>query len=155
MDDIADKKKEREESIAALTAALAGIEGGKGLPERFAGGHGFMSRRFVFEWIEPMLEIRFDLPYARVLSSEEAQQEDASEIAAAIRMAILLLTAEGRRSGTEDLRVNVWADDDGVGYSVLDGEGNAVDAGDDWSGLVHRLEAALPKVGESLAVIWP
>ena len=103
----------REETITALTAALAELEGGEGL-SRFVGGHGFMSRRFEFAWREPTLEIDFSLPYARVL-----------------------------------------ADEGGAGYSILDGQGELVDSGDGWAGLVHRLESALPEGEGDLSVIWP
>ena len=145
----------REETIAALNAALAELEGGEGL-SLFTGGHGFMSRRFEFGWSEPTLEIDFQLPYARVLSDDESQKDDDAEIGAAIRMAILLLTVEGRPTdGVDGMFLNVWADETGVGYSIRDANGELVDSGDDWSGLVHRLESALPEGEESLSVIWP
>lgn len=146
--------KTRADAIGELRAALAELEGGGDL-SRFVGGHGFMSRRFEFEWREPSLEIDFGLPYARVLADEESQKGDDAEIGAAIRMAILLMTAEGQKSGDEGLRASVWAGDRGVGYLIYDGEGGIVDSGDDWSGLVHRLESALPGGEEGLSVIWP
>ena len=144
----------REETIAALNAALAELEGGEGL-SRFVGGHGFMSRRFEFAWCEPALEIDFNLPYARVLADEESQHGDDAEVGAAIRMAILLLTVEGQKSKEEGLRVSVWAGVSGVGYSILDGQGELVDSGNDWSSLVHRLESVLPEGEEKLSIIWP
>ena len=145
----------KEETIAALNAALAELEAGEGL-SRFDGGHGFMSRRFEFAWHEPALNIDFRLPYARVLSDEESQKDDDAEIGAAIRMALLLLTVESRKVDDGDgLALSVWADENGVGYSIRDGQGEIVDSGDDWSGLVHRLESALPEGEENLAVIWP
>lgn len=153
MDDDATEK--REETIAALNAALAELEGGEGL-SRFVGGHGFMSRRFEFDWHEPALEIDFRLPYARVLSDEESQKDDDAEIGAAIRMAMLLLTVEGRKSdGGDGVALSVWLDETGAGYSIRDEQGEIVDSGDDWSGLVHRLESALPEGEQGLAVIWP
>ncbi len=145
----------REETIAALNAALAELESGEGL-SRFVGGHGLMSRRFEFEWREPTLEIDFRLPYARVLSDEESQKDDDAEIGAAIRMAILLLTVEGEKADDGDgMSLSVWVDENGAGYSIRDAQGELVDSGDDWSGLVHRLESALPEGEEDLAVIWP
>lgn len=145
----------REETIAELSAALAELEGGEGL-SRFVGGHGFMSRRFEFDWREPKLEIDFRLPYARVLSDEESQKGDDYEIGAAIRMAMLLLTVEGERAdGDDGLALSVWVDENGTGYSIRDGQGELVDSGDDWSGLVHRLESALPEGEAGLSVIWP
>ena len=149
----------REDAIAELRAALGELESGEGL-SRFVGGHGLMSRLFEFQWDEPALEIDFRLPYARVLAEDESQKEDDAEIGAAIRMAILLLTVESQRSksgkpGEEGLRTSVWADERGTGYSILGTEGEVVDSGDDWSGLVHRLESALPEVDQDLTVIWP
>ncbi len=115
-----------------------------------------MSRRFEFEWREPKLEIDFRLPYARVLADEESQQDDDAEIGAAIRMAILLLTVDGEKANDIDgMSLSVWVDESGAGYSIRDAEGEVVDSGDDWSGLVHRLESALPEGEESLSVIWP
>jgi len=153
MDDNVTEK--REEAIAELNAALAELEGGEGL-SRFVGGHGFMSRRFEFSWSEPTLEIDFRLPYARVLSDEDSQKDDDAEIGAAIRMAILLLRVEGRTVDAVDgMSLDVTADESGAGYSIRDANGEVVDSGDDWSGLVRRLESALPEGEEDLAVIWP
>lgn len=149
---------ERSETIAALNEALAELEGGQGGAglSRFVAGHGFMSRSFEFHWREPALEIDFRLPYARVLSEESAQRNDEAEIGAAIRMAILLLTAEsGKTCSGEGMALRVWANENGAGYSILDGQGGIDDSGDDWSGLVRRLESALPEGKEELAVIWP
>lgn len=145
----------REETIAELHAALEELESGEGL-SRFVGGHGLMSRLFEFRWSEPALEIEFLLPYARVLLDEDEQKEDEAEIGAAIRMAMLLLTVMGTKDESlNGLVVSVRADDTGAGYSIRDGEGELVDSGDDWTGLVHRLEAAFPDGEESLTVIWP
>ena len=145
----------REETVAELQAALGELEHGEGL-SRFLGGHGLMSRLFVFKWSEPSLEIDFRLPYARVLGDEESQREGDAEVGAAIRMAMLLLTVEGRKDNSlEGSKVSVWADEKGVGYSLSDVDGNTTESGDDWSGIVNRLEAALPDGRESLSIIWP
>ena len=149
----------REDAIAELRAALGELESGEGL-SRFVGGLGLMSCLFEFQWNEPALEIDFRLPYARVLAEEESQKEDDAEVGAAIRMAILLLTVESqkpesKKSVEECMRVSVWADERGTGYSILGTEGEVVDSDDDWSGLVHRLEAALPEGDQDLTVIWP
>ena len=145
----------REETIAELRAALGELESGEGL-SRFVGGHGLMSRTFEFTWSEPALEIDFRLPYARVLADEESQKEDNAEVGAAIRMALLLLTVEGLKAeDLKEVRTSVWAGEAGVGYSMVDGEGNVVESGDDWSGLVRRLESVLPEGEESLSIIWP
>ena len=151
----AEVNEERETAIAELEAALAELESGEGL-SRFAAGHGLMSRWFEFRWSEPALEIDFRLPYARVLADEDSQKEDDSEIGAAIRMAILLLTVEGRKSETlEGMSVRVWADEGAIGYSIRDGEENEVDSGEDWNGLIHRLETAFPDGEAAMSVIWP
>ena len=145
----------KEDAIAELQAALAELEGGEGL-SRFIGGHGLMSRVFEFKWSEPTLEIDFRLPYARVLGDEESQKSDDAEVGAAIRMAILLLEVDGREiEGRTGMKMSVWADERGVGYSLQDAEENAVESGDDWSSLVSRLEAAVPEGKESLSIIWP
>ena len=144
-----------EKTIADLKAALAELEGGEGL-KRFVAGHGFMSRMFRFKWSEPGLELDFRLPYARVLADEDTQSDDDAEVGAAIRMALLLLTVQSLKAeNLKGLSVRVWIDEDGSGYSIRDGEGREVDSGDDWSGLVHRLEAALPEGESELAIIWP
>jgi len=149
------ERETREETIAELQAALDELERGEGL-SRFLGGHGLMSRFFEFMWSEPSLEIDFRLPYARVLGDEESQKEDNAEVGAAIRMAMLLLTVEGQeKSSLEVSKVSVWADEKGGGYSLLDADGNTTESGDDWSGIVNRLEAALPEGRESLSIIWP
>lgn len=145
----------RAETIAELKASLAELEEGEGLT-RFIGGHGLMSRVFEFTWRDAGLEINFRLPYGLVLADEEEQAADDAEIGAAIRMALLLLTVgEVKDDGQEGLTVSVWAVGDGVGYSIRDGNGDEVDAGDDWSGLVRRLETALPEGREEMAIIWP
>ena len=143
----------RAETIAELRAALGELEGGAEL-SRFTGGHGLMSRVFAFEWRNPALAIDFRLPYALVLAEEEEQKDADAEIGAAIRMALLLLSVGGDEDGAGTV-TSVWADGNGVGYSVLDGEGNTVEAGDDWSGLLRRLESALPEGEEPLDIIWP
>ena len=146
----------REDLVAELRVALEEMECGEGLPERFVGGHGLMSRTFEFKWSDPRLEIDFRLPDVRVLAGDESQKDDDAEIGASIRLAILLLTVEGQKdNGLEGLKVRVWAGDGGVGYSLLDEDGNAVDSGDDWSGLVRRLESALPDGDGGVTVIWP
>ena len=145
----------REDAVAELRAALGELESGEGL-SRFVGGHGLMSCLFEFQWNEPALEIDFRLPYARVLSDEESQKDDDAEVGAAIRMAILLLTVEGMKTdGADGTVVSVWVDENGAGYSIRDAQGELVDSANDWSGLVHRLESALPEGEEDLAVIWP
>lgn len=149
------ENERREEAIAELQAALAELEGYEGL-SRFVVGHGLMSRLFEYEWRSETLEIEFRLPYARVLADEESQAEDAAEIGAALRMAILLLTLEGMKGERLDgFGMSVWAAEGRNGYAIHDADGNTVDSGDDWSGLVSRLEATLPENSDELSIIWP
>ena len=116
------------------------------------GDNDLMSRMFEFSRGEPTLEIDFRLPYARVLMDEESQKADEAENS----MAILLLTAEGQKSESpEKLGLNVWSNEEGTGYAPHDEEGNDIDSADDWTGLVHRLDAALPHKDETPTIIWP
>ena len=145
----------RTDALAELQSALAELERGEGL-SRFLGGHGLMSRVFEFKWSEPTLEIDFRLPYARVLGDEESQKEDDAEVGAAIRMAMLLLAGEGQEGKALDgTSAKVWADENGVGYSLSDAEGNTLESDDDWSGIISRLEADLSDGKESPTIIWP
>ncbi len=86
-----------------LKAALEELESGEGL-SRFVGGHGLMSRMFKFSRSEPTLEIDFRLPYARVLMDEESQNADEAENSMAARMATLLLTVEGQKSESPEMK---------------------------------------------------
>lgn len=83
---------DNEETIEELRAALAELESGEGL-SRFVEGHGLQSRFFAFSWKSEGLSIDFNLPCGRVLLDEEEQALDAARVGAALRMAILLLTA--------------------------------------------------------------
>ena len=142
----------RAEAVEELRAAFAELESGEGLP-RFVGGHGIQSRVFEFAWSDPALEISFRIPYARVLSDEASQKADDEEIGAAIRMAILLLTAAGRMEpGT---RIEVSCDDHGTAYAVYAADGDLEDSGADWAPLVKRFEAEFGDVSEPLSIIWP
>ena len=103
-------EEKRDEAVAELRAVLEELEQGEPL-SHFIGGHGLMSRLFEFKWDEPPVEIDFSLPYARVLSDEDAQEADNAEIGAAIRMALLLLTVEGLKAvkvlSKEGIKTNV------------------------------------------------
>ena len=94
----------------------------------------------------------FRLPYARVLETEEEQREDDEEIAAAIKMAILLLSL----GDAVEERIEAECDDGGTRYSVWTAEGELVDSGDDWRALLSRIEATIPADAESnITIIWP
>ena len=146
----------QEEAINELKAALAELESDEGL-EMFVEGHGLQSRYFAFSWQSEGLEIEYNLPYARVLSDEDAQKLDASRIGAAIRLAILLLatSSSGALLHDGESSLSVTADDTGASYSIVGSDGEVVDYGDEWEPLIARLEADLPNVGDNVQIIWP
>ena len=146
----------QEEAINELKAALAELESDEGL-EMFVEGHGLQSRYFAFSWQSEGLEIEYNLPYARVLSDEDAQKLDASRIGAAIRLAILLLatSSSGALLHDGESSLSVTADDTGASYSIVGSDGEVVDSGDEWEPLIARLEADLPNVGDNVQIIWP
>ena len=153
MEDEKDIVTRRAEAVEELRAASAELESGEGLTA-FVGGHGFQSRVFEFEWIEPSLEISFRLPYARLLSDEEEQHRDDEEIGAAIRMAILLLSTVESRG--ESSRISVSCDDRGTSYAIYNAEGELEDSGEDWSPLLKRFESDLgDSSAEPLSIICP
>ena len=146
---------DNEETIEELRAALAELESGEGL-SRFVDGHGLQSRFFAFSWKSEELSIDFNLPCGRVLSDEEEQALDAARVGAALRMAILLLTAAdgGKLLFEGEASLSVVADEDGARYFIVGPDGEEVDAGDGWDALVARLDAALPD-GDEVLIIWP
>lgn len=140
----------RAEVVAELQQAIAELEAGEELT-RFISGGGFQSRLFVFQWEDEALTIDLRLPYARVLANEETQRRDAMELGVALRMAMLLLSTPG----TDDTRISVFDDEDGVDYVVFDASGRVTDAGEEWDALAARLEAASPAEPGTFTVIWP
>ena len=146
----------QEEAINELKAALAELESDEGL-EMFVEGHGLQSRSFAFSWQSEGLEIEYNLPYARVLSDEDAQKLDASRIGAAIRLAILLLatSSSGALLHDGEASLSVTADDTGASYSIFGSDGEVVDSSDEWESLIARLEADFPNVGDNVQIIWP
>ena len=147
-----DIETRRAEAVEELRAAFAELESGGGLT-RFVGGHGIQSRVFEFEWHEETLEISFRLPYERLLQDEASQKEGDEEIAAAMRMAILLLTTAGRMESPS--RIEVTCNDRGTTYAVYSADGELEDSGTDWAPLVKRLAAEFGDTTESLFIIWP
>ena len=152
MEDEKDIETRRAEAVEELRAAFAELESGGGLT-RFVGGHGIQSRVFEFEWHEETLEISFRLPYERLLQDEASQKEGDEEIAAAMRMAILLLTTAGRMESPS--RIEVTCNDRGTTYAVYSADGELEDSGTDWAPLVKRLAAEFGDTTESLFIIWP
>lgn len=142
---------ERIAAIAALKVALEELDTDEGLTS-FVEGHGIQSLFFVWRWNDGRRSMDFRLPYARVLETEEEQREDDEEIAAAIKMAILLLSL----GDAVEERIEAECDDGGTRYSVWTAEGELVDSGDDWRALLSRIEAAIPADAESnITIIWP
>ena len=149
-------KEQRMEAVAGLEAALDEIESGEGL-STFVEGHGLQSRRFRFEWIEPSLQISYDLPTGRVLSPEDDQDADDAEAGAAIRLALVLLRAvqDGKTEAFEDGILSVSCDDSGARYAIHAQDGSVIDEGDGWSGLVSRLETLFGDLAEKVMIFWP
>ena len=146
----------QEETIDELKAALAELESEEGL-EMFVEGHGLQSRSFAFSWQSDELGIEYNLPYARVLSDEDAQKLDAARIGAAIRLAILLLatSSSGALLHDGETTLFVTADEAGASYSIVGTDDEVIDSGEDWEPLIARLEADLPAASEDFQVIWP
>ena len=146
----------RAEAAEALRSALGELESGNALSD-FVEGHGLQSWYFVFSWRSDWLSISYRLPYARVLSGEDAVSLDNARIGAAIRMAILLLASDSGEALLHDgeSSLSVEADDFGARYAITDPDGEEIDSADDWQPLISRLENDLPSAGESLHVIWP
>lgn len=142
----------RAEALEELRAAAAELESGAELTH-LVGGHGIQSRVFAFAWREPSLEITFRLPYGRVLQDEDSRKADDAEIGAAIRMAILLLSAAGRLDPSS--RLEVSCNDRGTAYAVRSADGELEDSGTDWAPVLKRLEVALDGAAEPLSIIWP
>ena len=146
----------QEETINELKAALAELESDEGL-EMFVEGHGLQSRSFAFSWQSDELEIDYNLPYARVLSDEDAQKLDAARIGAAIRLAILLLatSSSGALLHDGEASLSVTADETGASYSFVDSAGEVVDSAEEWEPLIARLETDLPAAADDFQIIWP
>ena len=146
----------QEETINELKAALAELESDEGL-EMFVEGHGLQSRYFAFSWQSDELEIDYNLPYARVLSDEDAQKLDAARIGAAIRLAILLLASSSSGALLHDgeTTLSVTADETGASYSFVDSDGEVSDSGEEWGPLIARLETDLPDADDDVQIIWP
>ena len=146
----------RDDAIETLRLALGELESGAGL-SNFVEGHGIQSRYFEFSWQSDWLRIEYRLPYARVLSGDEAMSLDNARIGAAIRMAILLLAVTSADALLHDGETSLFveAGESGVRYEITGQDGAEIDAADDWQPLIARLENDLPSSGDSLQIIWP
>ncbi len=139
-----------------LCAALGELESGNALSD-FVEGHGIQSLYFAFSWRSDWLSISYRLPYARVLSGEEAMSLDNARIGAAIRMAMLLLASTSADALLHDgeAALSVEAGEFGVRYAITGPDGDEIDSADDWQPLIARLENDISSAGESLHIIWP
>ena len=155
-DDYGHVAEQRAEAAEALRSALGELESGNALSD-FVEGHGLQSWYFVFSWRSDWLSIEYRLPYARVLSGEDAVSLDNARIGAAIRMAILLLSSDSGEALLHDgeAALSVEAGESGVRYAITGPDGDEIDSADDWQPLIARLENDLPSAGESLHIIWP
>ena len=142
---------ERLAAIADLKVALEELDTEEGLTS-FVEGHGMQSLFFVWRWDDEKRRVDFHLPYARVLETEGEQKDDNEEIAAAIKMAILLLSL----GDAMEERIEIECDEDGTRYSVRTTDGELADSGDDWRVLVKRIESTIPEdVDSNITIIWP
>ncbi len=147
--DIAER---RLDAIAELEDALVGQESGEGLAG-FVSGHGIQSLVFAFEWEDPAVSIHFDLPYARVLSGEETVAEDDANIAAAIRVAILVLTVADKIA--EKGSLSVTFDDMGPSYRFTSADGTLEDFSDGWNGLLQVISKFLDGAASDMTIFYP
>jgi hypothetical protein len=148
--------EQRYEAIEELRSALAELESGEALSD-FVEGHGLQSRYFAFSWRSDWLSISYRLPYARILSGEDAVSFDNARIGAAIRMAMLLLSATSAEAILHDgeAELSVEAGESGVRYAITGLDGEEVDSAEDWQPLISRLENDLSAAGDGLQIIWP
>ncbi len=153
---VAAMPQQRDEAIEELKLALGKLESGGELPG-LVEGHGLQSWYFVFSWRSDWLDISYRLPYARVLSGEDAISLDNARIGAAIRMAILLLASDSGEALLHDgeAALSVEAGESGVRYAITGPDGDEIDSADDWQPLIARLENDISSAGESLQIIWP
>ncbi len=151
-----DIAEQRTEVVETLRLVLGELDSGNALSD-FVEGHGLQSWHFVFSWRSDWLNISFRLPYARILSGEDAVSLDNARIGAAIRMAILLLDSVSAESFLHDgeASLSVEAYESGARYAITGPDGEEIDSADDWQPLISRLENDLPSAGESLQIIWP
>lgn len=144
------------EVIQELQDALEGLDTGDVSP-LFVEGHGVQSRVFQFSWSDEQLQIDIRLPYLRLLSSEEDQEEQQAEIGAAIRMAMLVLKAAevGKLLADGEADIHIACTASGVSYVVFDEAGQVVEEDEDWALLTSRLEAAFADDEDAFVIITP
>ena len=148
----------KDDAVNQLKTAIRELESGDGL-SALTGGHGLQSRTFEFSWTTPTLAISYAMPYARVLDDDETRQEDDAAIGAACRLAILLIESDAVGSLLAEGETAMSVSFDriaGSHYHTTNAEGEIVDSGSDWSGLVARLDHAFQSNGlDAMSIIWP
>ncbi len=148
----------KDEAVNQLKTAIRELESGDGLTF-LTGGHGLQSRTFEFSWSTPTLAISLNMPYDRVLEDDETRQTDDTSIGAACRLAILLIESDfaGSLLAEGESAMSVSFDKiTGAHYQTTDANGEIVDSGSDWSGLVARFEHAFQTNDlDSVSIIWP
>ena len=149
----------KDEAVNQLKTAIRELESGEGLTD-LTGGHGLQSRTFEFSWTSPTLAISFTMPYARVLDDEEVRQEDDANISAACRLAILLIESDAAGVLLSEGETAMHVSFDrfaGAYYHTTDDNGEIIDSGDDWTGLVARFERASQANDgrDAVSIIWP
>ena len=149
----------KDEAVTQLKTAIRELESGDGLTA-LTGGHGLQSRTFEFSWTSPTLAISFTMPYSRVLDDDETRQEDDANIGAACRLAILLIESDAAGSLLAEGETAMSVSFDrfaGARYQTTDADGEIIDSGDDWTGLVVRFERAFQASNnrDAMSIIWP
>lgn len=155
---MSDALPDKTAALDRLKTAIREIETGQPLSD-LEGGHGIQSRTFEFTWSTPTLEIDLQMPYARVLDSEETQRDDDAAIGAACRLSILLIEADaaGTLLAEGEASMTVTFDrHDGASYRTTGPDGTLLDSADDWAPLAARLETIFQTDSpDALSIIWP
>ena len=148
----------KDEAVNRLKTALRELDSGEGLSV-LTGGHGLQSRTFEFSWSSPTLAISFSMPYSRVLDDDDVRQADDAAIGVACRLAILLIESDtaGLLYDEGETAISVSFDRlTGAHYQILGADGEIIDSGSDWTGLIARLERVIQSNGcEAVSIIWP
>ena len=155
---MSDALPDKTAALDRLKTAIREIESGQPLSD-LIGGHGIQSRTFEFAWKTSTLEIALQMPYARVLASEETQRDDDAAIGAACRLSILLIEADsaGTLLSEGETAMTVTYDrHDGASYPTTAPDGTLLDTAPDWAPLAARLETIFqPDTPDALSIIWP
>ena len=105
----------------------------------------FAAERFVIRCETARVSVDAEVSLGVAFAPPDAVERARGDALAVVRAALAALRVEA--SGRDWLpndpasRLRIWADDDGTGYAVVDGEGGTCAGGDGWAGLVRLLEA--------------